>query len=440
MALPRHLRSWISMFVVVLLVGGFLHHATRTVAAEGVPTVTTGKDDYFANEVVDMYGSGFTAGDSYEVVVVRPDGSAVLYASSESGIHGEQQCYDADASDGTSCSQSVIADDAGAWTNLYQLNGVSGEYRINVLDGAGSLVATQTFLDAASLAFTGADGAPHLLASSAEDLGTVAQTVPLALTCPRGNGLTFQGANFGSTETIPWTIGYFSGISDDAAILSPLTTFAPASGTISGASPSACIAPTIATSSLTVGETYYGILRVVTSEAGGRSRDVKYHFVFTVGPPPPPQCIVTSYTANWKQPIDPATNTLNSQVVNTTKLGRVVPLKVTLTDNCGNVIDDTSGKDVSVRVYETTTPGSSQMDGVEQYADAGSANNNTICFRWAGEFWLYNLDTSNKGNFGALQLNKTYKVEAGVVDDTTAGCDVGGRILADPDAFLKMMR
>ena len=271
------------------LVVAVLQAVVAPVAAAASPTVTTGKDDYFANEVVDMYGAGFEAGQPYGVVVVRPDGSAVLYASSDDGQHGEQLCYDADASDGTDCYQTVTADNSGAWANLYQLNGVSGEYRINVYDAAGTLTATATFLDAASLRLTGTDGLPHTPMADAENLGTVQQTVPLSVTCP--SGLTFGGTNFGTTETIDWSIAYFIGPTDDGPTLQPLTTFEPTGGTISAASPSACIGMTIDTSTLTVGQTYHGILVVTTAEAGGRSRQLKYHFRFTVDAPPrtPPE-------------------------------------------------------------------------------------------------------------------------------------------------------
>jgi len=151
-----------------------------------------------------------------------------------------------------------------------------------------------------------------------------------------------------------------------------------------------------------------------------------------------------TYTGTWKQPINPNTNTLNS-VVNTTKLGRVVPLKVTLVDDCTLApIDYTSGKDVSVRVYITLTATQVLTDAIEVYADAGEANNSTFCFRWTDGFWLYNLDTSNKGSFGALTQLYTYSARVQVADDAESDgivtCSRSSAIEATPDALLKMMK
>ena len=97
----------------------------------GSPSVATDKPDYGANETVFITGSGFVCGATLTVRVTRPDGSVVKGDGSE-----------------TPGSDTVTADDQGAFTYSYQLvNGQESVYTVDVLNTAGTVLATTTFTD-----------------------------------------------------------------------------------------------------------------------------------------------------------------------------------------------------------------------------------------------------------------------------------------------------
>jgi uncharacterized repeat protein (TIGR01451 family) len=100
-------------------------------AAEGEgPAVRTGKADYTPEETVDIYGRGFAAEVELVIQVVRPDGSIVKGDGSF-----------------TPGSDSIITDAEGGFTYYYILDGVIGEYAVNVLQG-DTVLASTTFTDA----------------------------------------------------------------------------------------------------------------------------------------------------------------------------------------------------------------------------------------------------------------------------------------------------
>ncbi|NPV09184.1 MAG: DUF11 domain-containing protein, partial [Anaerolineae bacterium] len=116
--------------------------------AQWAPSVVTDKPDYAPGETVIVTGSGFTAGEQYDIPVIRPDGTIVK--GDGSFVPG----WDV-----------VTADGVGAFTYLYQLNGVPGDYEVRVypvgtvalqsgtvvLPSDDLLVASTTFTDAESL-------------------------------------------------------------------------------------------------------------------------------------------------------------------------------------------------------------------------------------------------------------------------------------------------
>jgi hypothetical protein len=110
-----------------------------------------------------------------------------------------------------------------------------------------------------------------------------------------------------------------------------------------------------------------------------------------------------------------------------------VPIKARLTDTCtGLAVTDTSGLGVSIKVTNFTgsVDGNVLTDSVEQYADAGASNGNTLALRWTADatfppgFWIYNLDSKSVGG-QPLALGATYKVQIKV-----------GTIVADPTYAL----
>jgi hypothetical protein len=97
-------------------------------------------------------------------------------------------------------------------------------------------------------------------------------------------------------------------------------------------------------------------------------------------------------------------------------------VKIVVWDNCANDFAGAYVTDPSaiVRLAAGLAPaaGGTLLDSVEQYADAGSANNNTLLFRWTadltapgGGFWIYNLDTKNSVQTKFV-LGSTYRIDA----------------------------
>ena len=126
-------RIGLAIVGLLCVAGGILAVHYR---AQAAPILTTDKDDYFASEIVTVTGAGFAADTDYDIPVIRPDGTIVR-------------------GDGTFLPgwDTVHSDGSGAFTYLYQLDGVAGTYEIRVYSSpwSGDLgeipVATMTFSD-----------------------------------------------------------------------------------------------------------------------------------------------------------------------------------------------------------------------------------------------------------------------------------------------------
>ncbi|HKY47591.1 MAG TPA: PKD domain-containing protein [Acidimicrobiia bacterium] len=111
-----------------------------------------------------------------------------------------------------------------------------------------------------------------------------------------------------------------------------------------------------------------------------------------------------TYAVDFLPPFDESTP--SGLIVNKMKNGRVVPVKVTLYDECGLAPVTDPDMDVSIKV--TKTSGTGTGDPVEEYADAGQSSAGTNEFRWSDDgFWIYNLDSKYLG----LVLNNLYRVD-----------------------------
>jgi hypothetical protein len=157
-------------------------------------------------------------------------------------------------------------------------------YTATAKDAYG-LSATTGFTDAVNLTILGSsDGATqHTSLINEEDLGSVALGSSLSLTCPRGTGLVAKGNGLGNGQTVSWSVGYVAADGDDNT-LAPKTTYAasgPNSGTFTSSSGTACLAPSISTTGLTVGTTYHGHLQLVRT-AGVTANPGDYFFKFMV--------------------------------------------------------------------------------------------------------------------------------------------------------------
>jgi hypothetical protein len=124
--------------------------------------------------------------------------------------------------------------------------------------------------------------------------------------------------------------------------------------------------------------------------------------------------VAQTYTATFYRPLDVG------GILNSFKNGRVIPVKVSLTDDCNGdaAVTGTTGETVTVRLNTVAlTGGSTGTDAVEEYADAGASSGNTDVMRWseADGFWIYNLDSKALG----LKTGSTYRLKI-EVDATPA--------------------
>jgi hypothetical protein len=115
-----------------------------------------------------------------------------------------------------------------------------------------------------------------------------------------------------------------------------------------------------------------------------------------------------TYSANFMQPLDGSTP--SRLIANTMKKGRVVPIKVTITDDCtlAPVNDPLAAPSIDVVTANFTT---TSTDAVETFSDAGQSAGELAMFRWTadtsvtgGGFWIFNLDSNG------LQIGTCYKI------------------------------
>jgi len=125
--------------------------------------------------------------------------------------------------------------------------------------------------------------------------------------------------------------------------------------------------------------------------------------------------VLQTYSVKFLQPFDGAT--ISNLITNTMKSGRVVPVKVTIYDDCAQTYVTDPAAIVKIFLSTGTSTGSTS-DTVEVYADAGASNGNTLNFRWTsdssapgGGFWIYNLDSKTALNGAPLVINTTYRVD-----------------------------
>jgi hypothetical protein len=114
-----------------------------------------------------------------------------------------------------------------------------------------------------------------------------------------------------------------------------------------------------------------------------------------------------TYAVDFLPPFDDSTP--SGLIINKMKNGRVVPVKVTLYDECGLAPVTDPETDVTIKVSKTSGTGTG--DPVEEYADAGESSAGTNEFRWSDDgFWIYNLDSKYLG----LVVNNLYRIDVNV--------------------------
>jgi PKD repeat protein len=123
--------------------------------------------------------------------------------------------------------------------------------------------------------------------------------------------------------------------------------------------------------------------------------------------------VLQTYSNSFLQPID---NLQTTGKKNTFKNGRVIPVKVTITDGCtGLAVTGDTGEVVTASLTKTPVAGSG-TDAIETFADAGASSGNTDLFRWSLDgFWIYNLDSKALG----MASSSTYELKV-LVDGIAA--------------------
>ena len=128
---------------VMFTAGAGADDPTPACTATGLETVATDKGDYSPEETVHITGGGYAASCNVVVRVTRPDGSIVVGDGSF-----------------TPGSDTVTSSAGGDLAYDYQLDGVLGEYAVDVLGDGGAVLASTIFTDALSLGQDNVDLSP----------------------------------------------------------------------------------------------------------------------------------------------------------------------------------------------------------------------------------------------------------------------------------------
>jgi hypothetical protein len=114
------------------------------------------------------------------------------------------------------------------------------------------------------------------------------------------------------------------------------------------------------------------------------------------------------YAVKFLAPFDGSSQ--SNLMGNTMKSGRVVPVKVTIYNQCtGMFLTDPSANVTIALKVATAIP--DDNDAVEVYADPGASNGNTLNFRFADGFWIYNLDSRTVLDGSPLAVGTQYKID-----------------------------
>jgi hypothetical protein len=133
-------KSLIGLLIVAATVAAAL--LLPAVARADSPTYYTGQADYSPEQVVDFHGAGYAPNTTYEVPVLRPDGSIVIV---DPIFHTATPGW-----------QETTTDGSGNLTYNYQLDGIQGSYTARVYpadwngDWSQTPIAQTTFTDAAA--------------------------------------------------------------------------------------------------------------------------------------------------------------------------------------------------------------------------------------------------------------------------------------------------
>ena len=172
-------KLWISISSILLLaflVG--LGTACMAVLAEddSGPTVSTDKRDYTPGETVQIRGSDFAATAELTVRVTRPDAAVD--------------------------SAAITTEGDGTFQYDYALDGIVGLYTVDVLDGAGTVLATTTFTDGNVKVLPGPSTVTFTLTKTVYSTTNCSGTVKSGPTSATVSSPSGDTTGVGSTESV----------------------------------------------------------------------------------------------------------------------------------------------------------------------------------------------------------------------------------------------
>jgi len=121
--------------------------------------------------------------------------------------------------------------------------------------------------------------------------------------------------------------------------------------------------------------------------------------------------LVTSFSGQYLQPLTQSTN-VSSPTINNVKNGRVIPVKVQLSQGNTAITDQNAPGPVTILVSGPIACSSAPAGDIGTYADAGQSNGGTNQYRFDTtlQAWVYNLDTRALG----LSIGSCYRIDTAV--------------------------
>ena len=187
------------LVLAVSLVGFFAVNSVQPTFAVDTPyctttgtySVCTDQADYSPEQTVTIYGSGFLSNAAVTINVTRPDGLANPPA------------------------WTVTSDESGSFTTTYLLDGITGEYKIEVLDLENNVLASHEFTDAAGMIIVTkvvSGGSASASSFTITGSGDCFSSGPVSLP-GSSTGTTYTCANSGNSKSYTITETPISGYS-----------------------------------------------------------------------------------------------------------------------------------------------------------------------------------------------------------------------------------
>lgn len=148
-----------------------------------------------------------------------------------------------------------------------------------------------------------------------------------------------------------------------------------------------------------------------TFDASVISLDPGLSWISAGGRNGPPSPALVIYIGQYQPPLTPSSDPANA-AINDIKNGRVLPVKVQLSQAGTAITDQNAPGPVTIAVSGPVACSSASGDGGAAFADAGQSNGDTNQYRFdaTSQTWIYNLDTRPLG----LAVGNCYRIDTEV--------------------------